>query len=282
MPIPTIRKTVWVLAPMVVALALAMDVYVPAIPSMLTLFHVSAGEMQLTLSLFMFTCGIIQLIIGPLSDQYGRRPISYLSILIFTLGTVLCASAQSAPQLIIYRMVQATGAIGMTVTALAVVRDRYHGEANGKTYSYLNGIIAFSPMLAPFVGSYLDVSYGWQATFLVLLLISLWAFLSIMLGVPETLAKEHRIKISSHIFREYKNIFLNRIFLYYTLSTAMGLSYLFFLFFVPFHLTSLSGCCIFLNCIMAIILPLWGFHLLLVVYYPVIWSENSVFIKPLY
>ncbi|WP_251366365.1 MFS transporter [Coxiella-like endosymbiont of Rhipicephalus sanguineus] len=91
-----IRKTVWILAPMAMALALAMDVYVPTVPRMSTLFHVSAGEMQLTLSLFMLTGDLVQLIIGPLADQlYRRRPISFLFIAIFTLESLLCATATS-------------------------------------------------------------------------------------------------------------------------------------------------------------------------------------------
>ncbi|ATN74592.1 multidrug effflux MFS transporter [Coxiella burnetii] len=227
MSVPSIRKTVWTLAPMAMALALAMDVYVPAVPHMATLFHVSAGQMQLTLSLFMFTCGIVQLVIGPLSDQYGRRRVSFFSIVIFSIGSILCATAHSVPELIVYRIIQAIGAVGMMVCGFAIVRDRYHGEKSGKTYSYLNGIIAFSPMFAPFVGSYLDVHLGWQSTFLILLLISLWAFLSLFFSLPESLPRNKRIKVDRRIFHEYKTIFTNRVFLNYTLSTAMGLSYLF-------------------------------------------------------
>ncbi len=212
---------------MVIALALAMDVYVPAVPHLSTLFHVSAGEMQLTLNLFMITSGVVQLIIGPLSDQFGRRPISFVAIFIYAIGSVLCAISHNAPELIIYRIVQAIGAVGMMVTGLAVVRDRYHGKASGKTYSYLNGIIAFSPLFAPFLGSYLDVKLGWQTTFLSLLIIAAWAFFSIYFAVPESLPKGKRIPVTGNLFREYKSILFNRIFFCYSLSTAIGLSYFF-------------------------------------------------------
>jgi DHA1 family bicyclomycin/chloramphenicol resistance-like MFS transporter len=223
----SIRKTVWTLAPMVMALALAMDVYVPAVPRLAKLFDVSAGEMQLTLNLFMFTSGIVQLIIGPLSDQFGRRAISFFSILIFAVGSVCCAISHNAPQLITFRVIQAIGSVGMLVTGFAIVRDRYHGDASAKTYSYLNGIIAFSPMFAPFIGSYLDVDWGWQTTFLSLLLIALWALLSIYFAVPEPLAEDKRIPVTMRLFSEYKDILFNRTFSLYTLSTAVGLSYLF-------------------------------------------------------
>ncbi|AUJ58932.1 Bcr/CflA family drug resistance efflux transporter [Coxiella-like endosymbiont of Amblyomma americanum] len=223
----SIYKTVWILTPMVIALALSMDIYVPAVPSMSILFHVSSREMQLTLSLFMLTCSITQLIIGPLSDQYGRRPIGILSIVVFTLGSFLCANATSTLQLIIYRIIQAIGSVGMLVVSFAITRDLYHGEKSSKTYSYLNGIIAFSPMIAPFLGSYLDIHFGWQSTFLFLLITSLWAILNVLLVIPESLPKNKRIPLNSKIFREYKNIFINQIFFNYTFAAAIGLSYLF-------------------------------------------------------
>ncbi|QHG92589.1 Bcr/CflA family efflux MFS transporter [Coxiella endosymbiont of Amblyomma sculptum] len=223
----SVRKTVWSLTPMVIALALAMDIYIPAVPSMSLLFHVSPGEMQLTLSLFMLACSVTQLIIGPLSDQYGRRPIGIVSIAIFALGSFLCANSTSTIQLILYRVVQAVGSVGMLVVSFATIRDLYHGEKSGKTYSYLNGIIALSPMFAPSLGSYLDIHFGWQATFLFLLITSLWAVLSVLLAVPESLPKNKRVPLNVHTFCEYKSIFINQIFFTYTLATAIGLSYLF-------------------------------------------------------
>lgn len=223
----TIRNTVWVLAPMVMALALAMDIYVPAVPRLAELFNVSAAEMQLTLNLFMLTSGIMQLIIGPLSDQFGRRSISFMSIFLYAIGSLCCALSFNAPELVLSRVIQAAGAVGMMVTGFAMVRDRFQGTASAKTYSYLNGIIAFSPMFAPFVGSYLTVYFGWRTTFLALLIVALWAFLSIYFAIPESLAKENRKRMSLQLLTDYKNIFLNPIFLLYTFATAIGLSYLF-------------------------------------------------------
>ena len=223
----SIQRTVWTLAPLVIALALAMDTYVPAIPEMTTVLHASSQTMQLTLSLFMLAAGIMQLFIGPLSDQYGRRRINFLSLAVFFIGSLLCATSQSSSQLILYRIIQAGGSIGMLVTAFAIVRDRYHGEASAKTYSYLNGIIAFSPLFAPFIGSYLDVHFGWQATFLVLLVVAFIGFVSVYYFIPESLAIDKRLPISMKLFHEYKGILLNLLFLYYTFATAIGLCYFF-------------------------------------------------------
>lgn len=91
----SILKIILLLAPFVLALPVAMDIYVPALPSIATLFQVSAGKMQLTLAVFMFTAGLMQLFIGPLSDQRGRKSICFVMTLIFALGTVLCAATSN-------------------------------------------------------------------------------------------------------------------------------------------------------------------------------------------
>jgi len=222
-----IAYVVIILAPLVLALPFAMDVYVPALPSMSKLFRVDAGEMQLTLTIFMFTAGVIQLFVGPLTDHFGRKPVAYITILLFAIGSFLCAIAQNPIQLILYRIVQASGSCGMLVIAYAIIRDLYHGEQGGKAYSYLNGIIAFSPMFAPFIGSFLDIYLGWPATFLFLLVVALVALLCLRLGLPETLAPEKKQRFQLSIFKEYVSIFRNRLFLWYTLATAAGVSYLY-------------------------------------------------------
>ena len=223
-------RIIWSLAPMVMTLALAMDIYIPAVPNIADLFHVTAGTMQLTLTFFMLTAGFLQLIIGPLSDQLGRKNISYLSIAIFALGTVLCAIASNVTQLIVYRIIQASGSCGMLVIGFAMVRDVSHGRKSARIYSFLNSLIAFSPMLAPFVGSYLDIRYGWPSTFLALLVIAIVAGLTIKFTLPETLSIENRQVFNLGIFSEYKGILCNIFFFYYTLATAIGLTY-FYLFF---------------------------------------------------
>lgn len=219
----SIAKVVWLLAPVVMGLPLAMDVYIPAVPHMADVFHVSAGMMQLTLTLFMLVAGVMQLFIGPLSDHFGRRTVSLLVVGIFALGSVLCSQASNALELISFRGIQAVGACGMLVIAFAIVRDLFSGERSAKAYSLLNGIVAFSPMFAPFIGSYLDIHFDWPSTFLFLLFIAIWAGVNLLI-LPESLPMTQRIRLRWSIFREYKTIATNTIFMSYTLTTAVGLS----------------------------------------------------------
>ena len=216
------------LAPFVLALALAMDIYVPAIPGLTQLFNLSDNIMLLTLSIFMLTAGLMQLVIGPLSDSYGRKRIAYISTVLFSLGCILCANSADAKFLVFSRIIQAIGCCGMMVVGFTIVRDCFEGDKSAKVYSFLNGIIAFSPMFAPFIGSYLDIYFGWQMTFLSLLTIALGAFISLKFFLPETLAKHERTSFSlKKILPLYKTIFINPTFAIYNLATCFGLSYLY-------------------------------------------------------
>lgn len=223
----SIPKLVFLLSPLVVSLAFAMDIYVPALPHIATLFSVSASAMQLTLTVFMLTAGLMQLIVGPLSDHFGRKPLAIVMTLIFACGTLLCSYAHSITSLIAFRMIQAIGACGMLVVAFAIVRDVFSGVKSAETYSFLNGIIAFSPMFAPFIGSYLDVHYGWPSTFLALLAIAFAAIATTYFGLSETLPKTRRIRLQGNIFKKYCDIGVHPVFVIYTFATCIGLSYLY-------------------------------------------------------
>lgn len=227
--ISTLRLTLS-LAPFVVALALAMDVYVPAIPNLTELFKVSDNIMLLTLSIFMFTAGLMQLVIGPLSDSFGRKRVAYAVTGLFSFGCILCASSKNSAFLIFSRIIQAIGCCGMMVIGFSIVRDCFKGDKSAAVYSYLNGIVAFSPMFAPFIGSYLDVYFGWQMTFLSLLLVAVLAFVSLFFFLPETLPHRARVKFSwQESMHQYKKIIINPVFTIYNLATCFGLSY-FYLF----------------------------------------------------
>lgn len=216
------------LAAMVLALPLAMDAYVPAIPNMTRYFHVSDNIMLLTLNLFMLTAGLVQLIIGPATDSMGRKSVAYFSVFLFSVGCVCAAVSPTSTLLILSRIVQAIGSCAMLVIGMTIVRDCFSGSKSAKVYSYLNGIISFSPMFAPFIGSLLDVYFGWRSTFLFLLIVSAIAIFSLYFFLPETLPHEHRTKLKfTQIIRQYKQIFVNSIFCIYTLATCFGLSYLY-------------------------------------------------------
>ncbi len=104
-----VLSTTLFLSPFVFSFAFAMDIYIPAIPTMKEVLHTSQENIQLTLSLFMFMTGLGQLVMGPITDQIGRRSLALLSVALFIVGSGLCALSNTIELLIFARMIQAFG-----------------------------------------------------------------------------------------------------------------------------------------------------------------------------
>lgn len=209
-----------ILAPQIFGFALALDIYVPSIPTIQHTFATSQFIIQLTVSLFMLMTGVGQLILGPIADQIGRRKVVLISISIFLAGTILCALAPTISLLIIARVVQAIGACGMMVSAFATVRDLFAGDECAKIYSFLNSTIALSPLLAPIVGGYLQHWINWRASFVFLALISILVLISAVFNINETLKPENRRAIKKELFVDYWKIFKTPTFLIYTFCAS--------------------------------------------------------------
>ena len=139
-------RTFFALFPLMLALPFGMDIYVPAVPHITTVFNTTDALMQATLNLFMLTTGIMQLWIGPYSDSIGRIRPTLLCNLSFAIGCIICALSHNITTLIIGRVIQAAGAGGLIVLGNAIARDLYTGNLLAKLYSGLNGVIAFAPL----------------------------------------------------------------------------------------------------------------------------------------
>lgn len=220
-------KLILALTPMVLALPLAMDIYVPAIPHLTREFQASDASMLMTLNCFMLSAGLMQLIIGPVSDHMGRKKVALVVIFFFALGSVFCGLSTSVNELIFWRVIQALGSCGMMVLGFAMVRDFYAGDISAKAYSFLNGMISFSPIFATFIGSYLDLYLGWPSTFWSLLIVALAAVLTIGFWLDESLEPSRRTPLSMAIFRQYYHVVRHQEFTVYTLASAFGHCYLY-------------------------------------------------------
>lgn len=214
------------LAPLVMALPLAMDIYVPAIPSLIKLFRVSGDKVQLTLNLFMMVSGLSQLALVTFADKFGRRQMVATALIVFAVGTTVCVFADDIWILILGRVIQSAGSSILMMLGFAIPRDICNGTRLAKIYSFINGIIAFSPMFAPFIGSYLDIYYGWQATFEALYVVMVLVLVLYFPLLRETWPdyKLVRAKKERHQFRA---ILKSKLFIYYTLATGVGLSFLY-------------------------------------------------------
>lgn len=226
----------FLLAPLVFAFAIGQDIFIPEVPQLMKIFHTSQAVVQLTLSLFMLSVGAGQLIVGPISDHFGRKRVVLFSIALYVAGSLLAASAFSIGFLIAARIIEAIGACGMMVCAFAIVRDLVSGAEGGRIYSYLNGAIAVSPLLAPLAGGYLDVWFGWRAPFIALAVIGALIFIPMSVFLRETLLPSKRITFDLGLFKRYWSIIKNVKFLIYALAAASALASFFTFFSVSSYI----------------------------------------------
>jgi len=170
--------------------ALSIDMSLPAMPQLQESFQAGVSAVQLTLSIFLTGFALGQVVCGPLSDRWGRRPVLLVGLALFTLAGLVCAGSTSLPMLIAARFVQGVGASVGPVVARAIVRDRFDSRRSAGVLSQMTQVMIIAPLLAPTLGGYLLVHVGWPAIFVVLgasgALMSLicWRFL------PETARPE--------------------------------------------------------------------------------------------
>lgn len=146
-----------------------MSVFLPSLPAMTAHFGTEYAVMQLSVSLYLAATAVMQLLIGPISDRFGRRPIVMVSIAIFLVATLGCLLASNVTIFLAFRMLQAFVAVGL-VLSRAVVRDMYPQDQAASRIGYITMGMSLVPMFAPMVGGTLEQLFGWQAIFVFLTL----------------------------------------------------------------------------------------------------------------
>ena len=165
---------------------LSTDLYLASLPSLASVFGAPMATVQLTLSMFVIAFGGAQLVIGPLSDRYGRRPVVIWGLCLYVVASLLCAMAPSIGMLIAARFVQALGCCSAIVIARAIVRDAYAPADSVRVIARASTWLALAPLTGPILGSYLQVTFGWRAAFVALTLLSGAMLAAVILRLPET------------------------------------------------------------------------------------------------
>jgi DHA1 family bicyclomycin/chloramphenicol resistance-like MFS transporter len=149
---------------------MSIAMYTPSLPSLAQALGAPAGEVKLTMTVFLAAFACAQLVWGPLSDRIGRRPALFAGIAVFLAGTTVCLLAQSIEMLILGRFVQGLGAcVGVTI-ARAVVRDRFDRTEGARALAFIGMAMAAGPAVAPAIGGQLQMLYDWHAVFAALAL----------------------------------------------------------------------------------------------------------------
>lgn len=207
---------------------LATDMYLPALPGLTGEFATSAGRVQLSLSLFLAGFALAQIIYGPLSDRFGRKPVLLSGLVLFVLASVACALAESIEMLILARFVQALGGSAGPVLGRAMVRDIHGPRESARVLSHIGSAMALAPAFAPILGGYMSVYLGWPSIFWFLALVGLIGAALMVLAIEETAPAEHRHpRPIKTILEDYASLLQDGGYLGYTLTCTLAYAELF-------------------------------------------------------
>ncbi len=211
--------------------ALATNIILPAFPEMALALHASTQDLSATLSSFFVAFALGQLFVGPLSDRFGRQWLVLGGLLTFALGSVLCILAESLPQLIVGRIVQALGVCATSVLARAIARDLFDGEQLARVLSLIMVAMAAAPGFSPLLGQAFNSALGWRATFGFVGVLALVLAVHYRLRLGETHGSAHRSTLSLRaVLTGYGQLLRDRRFITPALSVSLviGALYAFF------------------------------------------------------
>ncbi|HCS22289.1 MAG TPA: Bcr/CflA family drug resistance efflux transporter, partial [Rhodospirillaceae bacterium] len=191
---------------------LSIDMYLPAFPAMAEALGVPQGRIELSLASFFVGMAFGQLAYGPLTDRYGRKKPLYVGLSIYVLASVACALAPTADSLIFFRLLQALGACAGTVVSRAMVRDLFDHRESAQVFSLLMLVMGVAPILAPLLGGYVFLHFGWHAIFWSLAAFSAVIFVLVALYLPETRSPDETVRFSRS-FHTYLDIMKHREFM---------------------------------------------------------------------
>jgi len=199
---------------------LGINLYLPSLPSMSRVLGVDFAAVQFTLSVYLAAVAAGQLVIGPISDRYGRRPVLLGGLALFVLGSVICMLAPDIGVLAAGRVVQAMGGCAGIALSRAIVRDLYDRSQAASMIGYVTMGMAVAPMVAPTIGGLLEAAYGWRAAFAFLALFGAATLAVTYLRLHETNPWKDKAPGLAELGRAYRVLVRSRAFWGYALTAA--------------------------------------------------------------
>jgi DHA1 family bicyclomycin/chloramphenicol resistance-like MFS transporter len=170
----------------------AIDTYMPSFPAMRRTLDVSDLQMQQTLSAYLIPFSFMMLFHGALTDSFGRRPVINVGLIVFALASVGCALAQSLPQMLFFRALQGMSAGSGIVAGRAMIRDVYAGHQAQRVLSMVTMMFGIAPAVAPILGGWLEVWFGWRSIFVFLALLAVGLYAACHYHLKESLPESAR------------------------------------------------------------------------------------------
>lgn len=202
------------------------DMYLPTLPEMVKAFHTSVPTVQLGLTFGMIGLGLGELILGPMSDRFGRKPILVGALVVFCIGAVCSVWSRTIHVFIWWRLVQGIGASGGYFLARTIPADMYKGRTLAKVMALVGAINGFAPASAPVIGGLVARSIGWQGIFWILFAFSAMLLL-LSMALKESLPKSRRMSGFGPAFHNYVILARNKHFLIHVLLKGSALGMLF-------------------------------------------------------
>lgn len=198
-----------------------LNIVVPALPGLIARLETDAATVQLTLSLYLLSLASAQLVLGPLSDRFGRRPVILAGLALSVAASFAALFATSIGALIAARIVQAAGASTGIVIGRAIIRDLYDRDHAAGVMGLVTTAMVLAPMLAPMIGGILDTAFGWEAIFLFIALATAAVLGWAVMALPET----HPTRIvttPAMLVAEWRKLLSNPKFYAYVFAAALG------------------------------------------------------------
>jgi MFS transporter, DHA1 family, multidrug resistance protein len=197
--------------------AMSMNIFLPSLPGIAQWFQADYALVQLSVSGYLGITAIAQLVAGPLSDRYGRRPVIIGGILMFLAATIGCILAPTIESFLFFRMFQASIATGF-VLSRAIVRDMVEPDAAASMIGYVTMGMALVPMVSPMIGGVLDTLFDWRATFVAMFLAGLFLLWLVLSDLGET-NRTRSVSMAAQ-FRTYPELFRSQRFWGYAMTAA--------------------------------------------------------------
>ncbi|OYD23973.1 multidrug effflux MFS transporter [Oceanimonas baumannii] len=218
------RNLLPILMLVVVLPPLAIDIFLSSMPVMATEFAVSSSQVQSTLVLFLFAMGAGQVLIGPLADRFGRRPIALGGLLLYITSSLLAAMAMEFHWLQLARVLQGLAACSTSIVVFSAVRDCFTSKESARYYSYLNGVICVVPALAPTLGGLLALQFGWRSTFVFMTLYAIITIVIVGYRLPETRPANTVTAGGLYRWSRYKPVLMDPHFMFYAFTCMAGMA----------------------------------------------------------
>lgn len=222
---------------------LAVTIFLPSLPSMEAALGTSQSAVKMTISAYLGAFALAQLVIGPLSDRFGRRTPLLIGMSLFTLASFVCAAAPNVEVLIGARIAQAIGACTGIVLTRAIIRDTSDGAGATRALAFMGMALGAGPATAPFIGGQFEVWLDWRASFYATAIMGAVIVAAAVLKLPETLPPgDRRMTGGRSLFVTYLRLLRMPVYMGYSLGTGvLSAAFQAFLAGAPFVLIALKG-----------------------------------------